>query len=195
MENSNNQSNQSRFLIAAVLSIVVLFGWSYFFAPKAPENAANTNANTANANAPSTADANTANANNANANTAAQRPADANAPENSEPEQPALAENPARSITIKSPLYEVTLDAKGAVATSWILLKNSLPQGEFPLFGDGSTDANPIPLQLISEKARTSEPREIPFRLSTGDANIDTTVNGQNYAVSVAEDVITLGEG
>ena len=46
MENSGNQS-QSRFLIAAVLSMVVLFGWSYFFAPKPPAGDANTNANVA----------------------------------------------------------------------------------------------------------------------------------------------------
>ena len=47
--NDNKQSSQSRFLIAAVLSMVVLLGWGYFFAPKKPDNAnANVNANVAN---------------------------------------------------------------------------------------------------------------------------------------------------
>ena len=43
MENSGNNQNQSRFLIAAVLSMVVLFGWSYFFAPKKPAVTENAN--------------------------------------------------------------------------------------------------------------------------------------------------------
>ena len=46
MENSGNSSNQSRFLIAAVLSMAVLFGWQYFYAPKKPADNTNTAANT-----------------------------------------------------------------------------------------------------------------------------------------------------
>ena len=60
---------------------------------------------------------------------------------------------PNRSITIKSPLYEATLDTKGAVATSWILLRNTSPKSDVPIYADGSTDNEKIPLQLISEKA------------------------------------------
>ena len=40
----NKQNTQFRFLLAAVLSMGVLFGWQYFFAPKKPVT---DNANTA----------------------------------------------------------------------------------------------------------------------------------------------------
>ena len=52
-----------------------------------------------------------------------------------QPQQPVAATSdttPNRTITIKSPLYEVTLDSKGALATSWILLKNHIAKGRVP---------------------------------------------------------------
>lgn len=178
MDQENNQS-QSRFLIAAVLSMVVLFGWSYFYTPSKPP--ANSNANTAEV---------------ANANTAPATPA---APVQQPQAQPAAATpadtTPARTITIKSPLYEVTLDSKGAVATSWIILKNKTPKGEYPIYADGSTEANEKPLQLISPKALEQTPRELPFRLATGDQNLTTLANERNYQISAAEDTITLADG
>src|SRR4051812_48796968 len=114
MENQGNPSNQSRFMIAAVLSMAGLFGWSYFFAPKKPAGDANTNANVAVANSATPAPAPTA-------PTAPQQPETAGATPDT---------TPARTITIKSPLYEVTLDSKGAVATSWIILKNKSPKSD-----------------------------------------------------------------
>ena len=36
MEDSSKQSTQFRFLAAFTLSMAVLFGWSYFFAPQPP---------------------------------------------------------------------------------------------------------------------------------------------------------------
>jgi len=98
MENPGNSSNQSRFLIAAVLSMVVLFGWSYFFAPKKPADNANANVATNTNTAPA----------------ATQQPAPtAQAPQ---PETAATTPDstPNRTITIKSPLYEVTLGFKGS---------------------------------------------------------------------------------
>ena len=174
MDNSNNQ-NQSRFLIAAILSMVVLFGWSYFFAPTPPP--ADPNANVAT---------------NTNAATPAptQSPATETAPLATTPDTA-----PNRQITIKSPLYEVTLDSRGALATSWILLKNVSPRGEITLYADRSTDHNPKPLQLISKEALNRAPRDIPFRLSTGDQNITNLVNDRNYQVSVAEDNVVLSPG
>lgn len=198
MEN-NNQTSQSRFLIAAVLSIVVLFGWSYFFAPAPSDNAANTaaNANAVNAAHVETANVNTANGN-ANTGTEAQplpsSPAEA-AESTEQPPAEAILENPARTITISSPLYEVTLDTKGALATSWILFKSSSSQGEFPVFADGSDEANKKPLQLISEKANAAEPREIPFRLSTADAAVNEAINSRNYQVSIPDETVTLAAG
>src|SRR5215204_2906953 len=101
MEVQNNQ-NQSRFIIAAVLSLVVLLAWSYFYAPTKPP----VNSNTADV---------------ANANTAPQPAATVPPAQQQQPQQSVVATpdtTPNRTITIKSPLYEVTLDSKGAVATS-----------------------------------------------------------------------------
>ncbi|HEX8637526.1 MAG TPA: membrane protein insertase YidC [Pyrinomonadaceae bacterium] len=173
MDNSKQQ-NQSRFLIAAVLSMMVLFGWSYFFAPQKP---ATDNANTS------------------------QVASTTNTPtpevqQSNQPVQPAEAtpDNiPNRQITIKSPLYELKLDSKGGLATSWILLKDASPKGDRPLFADGSNENEKIPLQLISSKAL--ENREIPFRLSTEDQALNTLLNNRNYQISAAEETITLGEG
>ena len=173
MDNSKQQ-NQSRFLIAAVLSMGFLFVWSYFFAPQKPV----------------TDNANTAQVVSTNS---------APTPEIQQPNQQAqLPETspdavPSRQITIKSPLYEVKLDSKGALASSWILLKDISPKGERPLFADGSTENEKIPLQLISSKAL--ENREIPFRLLTDDQNLNNLLNNRNYQISATEETITLGEG
>ncbi len=180
MENPGNQ-NQSRFLIAAVLSMVVLFGWSYFFAPKKP---AADNANVA------------ANTNTAQSITPQPTPT-SQAPQ-SQPATTAattIDSTPNRTITIKSPLYEVTLDSKGALATSWVILKNQSPKSEFPIYADGSSDADRKPMQLISPEALSRSPREIPFRLSTDDQNLNTLVNDRNYQISVAQESITLAAG
>src|SRR3954470_18100161 len=143
MDNSNNQSSQSRFLIAAVLSMVVLLGWSYFYTPKRP----------------ATEDANTNTAANTNSTAA---PAQQQPVAPAAPVQQPVASTPDtipnRTITIKSPLYEVKLDSRGAVATSWIILKNKSPKEERPVYADGSNDANKKPLQLISDEALRRNP-------------------------------------
>jgi len=168
--------------------MAVLLGWSYFFAPKAPP-AGNANANTA---------ANTANTANATAaQTSVPQPVPTAAPP-AESETAAVTtpdNTPNRTITIKAPLYELTLDSSGAVATSWIIIKNKSPKGEFPVFADGSTAANEKPLQLISDEALKRTPREVPFRLSTDDQDLTSFVNSRNYQISAAEDTITLAAG
>src|SRR4029079_18987195 len=169
MENSGN-SNQYRFLIAGVLSLIVLFGWSYFFAPKRPTPDANTAVN--------------ANANSVAANT--QQAAATRTPQptqqQAQPETVATTPDttPNKQITIKTPLYEVKLDTKGAVATSWILLKNKSPKEERPLYADGSTASNQKPLQLISPEALKRTPQEVPFRLSTDDQAVNSIINDRN---------------
>lgn len=178
MDNSNNQ-NQYRFLVAAVLSMVVLFGWSYLFTPtKPPADNANTAANTNTA--PVVAQA---------------TPVPA-APQ-ATPETVSLTPDatPNRTITIKSPLYEVKLDSKGAVATSWILLKNKSPKEERPLYADGSNGAEQKPLQLISPEALKNNPREVPFRLATDDQNLNNLINDRNYTISETAETIDLTDG
>lgn len=174
----NKQGSQSRFLIAAVLSLVVLFGWSYFFAPQRPPS---DNTNTA-----------------ANPNTA-QPATPPPTPTTLQPQPEAVAvtpdTTPNRTITIESPLYEVTFDSKGALATSWILFKNKSPKADFAVWGDGSTEAEKKPLQLISQEALNRSPREIPFRLATDDTSLNTLVNDRNYQISADEQSITLAAG
>ena len=161
--------------------MVVLFGWSYFYAPTKPANNSNTEIAAA------------------NANTASSTATPAATPPPTQPAaQPVSAAPdpvPNRTVTIKSPLYEVTLDSKGAVATSWIILKNKSSKSEYPVYADGSNGSNQKPLQLISQKALEQNPRELPFRLVTGDQNITTLANERNYQVSVPEQTITLGDG
>jgi len=162
--------------------MAVLFGWSYFFAPKKPVgDDANTAANTAAANTAPAATPQPA----PTAQPAQTPAADTTAPDTT----------PNRQITIKSPLYEVTLDSRGALATSWVILKNKSPKSEFPVYADGSHNGDERPLQLISEQALKSTPREIPFRLSTDDGALTTLVNDRNYQISAAEDTITLAAG
>ena len=167
-----------------VLSLVILTAWSYFFAPKKPEGE---NANTA-----------------ANANTTAQVPAPTQQAATPAPVQQVQPETtaasqpdavPARTITIKSPLYEVKLDSRGAVATSWIILQNKSPKEERPVYADGSNEGEKKPLQLISQKALDSSPREVPFRLATGDQQLNQLINDRNYQVSEASDTIELNDG
>ena len=108
MENPQNQNqSQSRFLIAMLLSMVVLFAWSYFYAPTKPKT---DNANTANTTANSTSSEQTAIPQlNATVQTQVQQPVSP---------LPAVDNTPSRQVTIKTPLYEVKLDSKGGVATA-----------------------------------------------------------------------------
>lgn len=167
-------------MIAAILSMAVLFGWQYFFAPKP---AVNTDANTA-------SQANTS----VNTNTASSAPTPA---PQVQPEAPIVTPDttPARSIRIKSALYEVTLDSKGALPTSWIILKNRSPKSEYPIYADGSNGENKKPLQLISQKALEQSPRELPFRLITPDQNLTNSLNERNYQISAPEESIDLAAG
>jgi len=165
-----------------VLSLLVLTAWSYFFAPQRP---AEDNANTA------------ANANTVVQTAAPQQPAPASPGEQAAavapPPQPDTIPN--RTVTIKSPLYEVKLDSKGAVATSWIILRNKGPRGDFPVHADGSDETEHKPLQLISQEGLGREQRLAPFRLETADQNLTGVVNDRNYQISAAEETITLGDG
>ena len=164
-----------------VLSMVVLFTWSYFYAPTKPQTE---NSNTA---------ANTV----AGAATATPQPAATVAVQPQQPAAPvaAIDNTPSRQVTIKSSLYEVKLDSKGGVATSWIIVRNKGPKGDFPVYADGSTPENELPLQLISQQGLQRTPREAPFRLMTEDEGLNEFIDQSNYAISAAEDTITLGEG
>jgi YidC/Oxa1 family membrane protein insertase len=188
MEDPNKQQTQTRFIMAAVLSLIVLTGWTYFFAPKPTDNPANTNTAAANANANTGGNSNVGNTETAET-------------EKVEPETEVEAPIPddvaAKSITIKSPLYEVVLDNKGAAASSWILLINDSPDKNErkPIYADGADLSKKAPLQLISAKGLEEKPSMAPFKLKTGDKSIDKTVNTRNYSISVDEKEVSLKSG
>jgi len=175
----NKQSSQTRFMLAAVLSLLVLTGYSYFYAPPPP--AVDENANT--------------NANIAQTNTEVKKEEDKKpAPEETPKEEAEVDEAPNKTVKIKTPLYEVTLDSKGAVATSWVLLVNDSPDeaDRKPLYAQGSNETEKKPLELISPEGLKREPREVPFQITTADPNLDKIANGKNYEVSVSEESIEL---
>ena len=178
MDNSK-QSNQSRFFIAAALSLAVLFGWTYYFVPKPKPTETAANSNTAQT---------------TNSETTAPTP---QVQPTQQPQTQTVATMPDnvpnRQITIKSPLYEVKLDSKGALATSWILLRDKSPKGDKPIFADGSTETEKKPLQLISDEARNR--KELPFRLSTEDQALNAALNDRNYQITGGEEAITLEAG
>ena len=154
--------------------MAVLFVWSYFFTPTKPAD----NSNTASV---------------AEATPSPQAEVPATPVQQPQPVPATADSTPNRTITIKTPLYEVTLDSKGAVAKSWVLLKNKTPKGTEPIYADGSTEANKKPLQLISQKA--IEENKLPFRLLTADQNLTALVNERNYQISIPEETITLADG
>lgn len=182
MDNSK-QSNQSRFFLAAALSLAVLFGWSYFFAPKPKPNENADAANTANTAQPQASQTNLP------------TPQPQNVQQTQQSADTTPDNVPNRVITIKSPLYEVKLDSKGALASSWILLKDKSPKAEKEIFADGSTKTEKKPLQLISDEARNRNPRELPFRLSTDEQALNGILNDRNYQISESSDNITLENG
>ena len=172
------QSNQSRFMTAALLSMAVLLIWSYFFAPKKPAENTNT-------------------AQNANVAVASQTLVAPLSPQTAQTNQPQTIvetadNNPDKTVTINSPFYQAKINSNGALATSWVLKKNVSAHGEKILYADGSTKESQSELQLIPKKALESNPRELPFRLETGDPTLDNFINSRNYKVSVNEDNIEL---
>ena len=175
----SKQNPQSGFIKAALLSMLVLFAWNYF-SPTAKTPTDNTNT------AQAVVTSNETPQQTQTTQTQTQPSAVASVPDNT----------PNKSVTIKTPLYQVKLDSNGALATSWILIKNKSPKGETMLYADGSTEnGEKKPLELISEESKNRSPREIPFRLATGDQNLDGFINNRNYQVSVSEDTIELAAG
>lgn len=172
--------DQKRLLIAFALSAAILFGWTYFIDRTTPKpNKANPQ--TENSNSPAT--------------TSSASPA----PQAAAPVAPSTSSGsvanqtpdnvPQRSVTVVTPLYEVRLDSKGAVATSWVITKNR-DTGR-PLYSVAGDKNNRQPLELIpSEKnlpASQSQllqlARQTALNISTGDAAVDNLLASKNFKV------------
>jgi YidC/Oxa1 family membrane protein insertase len=167
---------QHRFLIALVASAAVLILWNIFFPPpKPPQPNANANAN--------------ANVQQA-ASPSASPTTQAVATVTPTPAQTAAGPSPTpdniqqRKLRVVTPLYEVTFDTRGAVATSWILHKVKKPDGTLKdVYAASSTKNNPHPLELIPTLPAGVSPDQFlhPFQLTTGDAALDAVLSGRNY--------------
>ena len=173
---------KQRFVIAILLSAVILFGWNLLFPIKTPQPS-NTNSSTAQ---PS------------GSPVASPQPTAANTDPASQTESapPAPDTVPARTITVTTPLYDVKLESRGAVATSWIIKKNK--NNDRPLYSVAGSKDNPVPLELISPEGLKREPREAPLRLQTvdGDKTVDALLASRNYQINGVEgDLLNVAPG
>jgi len=176
---------QQRFIVALVASAAVLILWNVLFPPvKPPQPNANANAN-----------------NQAVAQSSPQPTSQATASTTPSPAQAAqspatsLAASPAptpdnvqqRKLRITTPLYDVTFDTRGAVATSWIVKKVRRSDGSWrELYSAGSTKNNPKALELIATPPAGIATEQVfrPFQVVTGDATADSVLANRNFKVS-----------
>ena len=146
---------QKRLLLALFLSTVILLGWSYFFQPRTPPR---------DASAPQ------------------QAAADETPQNSSQPAAPAsqsiesapttaktfgeISEDKIQrqSLSVSTPLYEVEIDGRGAVAKSWVIKKNK--DTDRPLYSIAGSRDQALDLQLISPVGLERD--ELPLRLEIG---------------------------
>src|SRR6266436_4549710 len=135
---------QQRFIVALVSSAAVLILWNVLFPPVKPPLL---NAN-ANANSQAVAQSSPQLTSQSTASTTP-RPAQT-AQSSAQSPAPSPDTVPQRKLRVTTPLYEVTFDTRGAVATSWIVNKVKRSDGAWrELYSAGSTKNNPKRLELI----------------------------------------------
>ena len=178
---------QKRLILALVLSSAILFLWSYLYPAKPPQNSQTSGSATITPEATASQPSST-----------------------SQTGQPptgsqigALAQNsaPQRTLTIRTPLYEIKIDSRGAAPISWIIKENKKSTGQKDIFSVAGTRRDAIPLQLISPEGLNRQPREVPLQLLTGDAGLDEAlrsstyrIDGVNTATGDAELTLAAGE-
>jgi YidC/Oxa1 family membrane protein insertase len=172
--------DKSRFVLAIVFSAAILFGWSLLFPVKTPPQQSNANANSSAAEQKASPAATSSETPAGNQDKQPAQGADTRT--SSETTQP-------RKIKVSTPLYEVLLDNRGAVATSWIIKKNK--DNERPLYSVGGTKNQPKPLELIPQDiVNQDEAREAPLRLQTVDGEktdegklVDSLLGSRRYEI------------
>jgi YidC/Oxa1 family membrane protein insertase len=171
---------QQRFIVALVASAAVLILWNVLFPPvKPPQPNANANAN-----------------NQVAAQSSPQPTSQTAATTTPTPAQSAQTPAPApgtapdtvqqRKLHVTTPLYEVTFDTRGAVATSWIVNKVKRSDGNWrELYSAGSTKKR-LELIMTPPAGIAAEQLFRPFQIVTGDATADGLLAGRNFKVSGA---------
>src|SRR6185295_13979723 len=160
---------QRRLLLALILSSAILFLWTIFY-PAAPKNqqqgAAATPSPTA---APTATQAPTSTASNVTPNTT----------------NTAISQAPQRTITVKTDLYEVKFDTRGAEPISWIIKKNRYSNAD--IYSVAGRKSDKKPLELISPEGLNRQPRQVPLQLQTGDSALDGVLASSTYRVEGAD--------
>src|SRR5215510_10185316 len=139
---------QTRLVLALLISTVILIGWYYLFPIKPSQNSNQNQSNVSNTSASPSPRA-------GQAATTAPSPAQTSS-------SPPVQTVRQRNVVIKTPLYDAKFDTQGAVATSWILKANKDN-------GKKLSSAGGDKLELISQEGLKHQPREAPFDLVTGD--------------------------
>lgn len=161
--------DQKRLLIAFALSAAILFGWTYYIDRTTPK--------------PNPANPQTENSNNP---TSSPSPApQATAPAAPTPSDAAVVSTdnvPQRIVTVVTPLYEVKLDSKGGIATSWIITQNRATGR--PLYSVAGDKNNRQRLELIPQESLRQKSPGLPLQLATGDAAMDNLLASKNFKVT-----------
>lgn len=171
--------DKPRFVLALFIAAAILFGWNLIFPVKSPPQQGNANANTSAAGQTASPTASPAESTAASQDKPpVQGPGGELPSENTDP----------RKIKVTTPLYDVVLDNRGAVATSWIIKKNK--DNERPLHSVGGTKDQPKPLELIPQERVNQEVPEAPLRIQTIDGDksaegrfVDLLLGSRNYEV------------
>jgi len=155
---------QRRLLLALILSSAILFLWTFFYpAPKNQQQGASaTPSPTA-------------------APTASQQAPVANVPASPSAPTTAINQAPQRTITVRTDLYEVKFDTRGAEPISWIIKKNRFSNTE--IYSVAGKKSERKPLELISPEGLNRQPRQVPFQLQTGDPALDSVLAWSTYRV------------
>src|SRR5689334_9887980 len=156
---------QRRLLLALILSSAILFLWTFFY--PAPKNQPQQGATAA----PSPTATPTA---------SQQAPVASSSPSTSTPST-AINQAPQRTITVRTDLYEVKFDTRGAEPISWVIKKNRYSNTD--IYSVAGRKSQRIPLQLISPEGLNRQPRQVPFQLQTGDLALDSVLASSTYRV------------
>jgi YidC/Oxa1 family membrane protein insertase len=158
---------QRRLLIALVLSTAILFAWQYLYPVGPPKNQQ-----------PPATPSPSATATPATTQATSQTPT---SPTPTQTQSTAVSQAPQRTITIKTDLYEAKFDTRGAEPVSWIIKRNK--NSNTPIYSVAGNKADKKPLELISPEGLNRQPRQVPFQLQTGDANLDGVLASSTYRV------------
>src|SRR5258705_9705724 len=170
---------QKRLILALILSSAILFLWSFFDPTKPPQDSQpNRAASPGTTASPVVVPSPGSAANQPDA------PLAATAPTNQ-------SSAPQRTLVIRTPLYEVKFDSRGAEPVSWIIKKNKNGEGEKVgnnnIYSVAKSKKNQIPLELISPEGLKRQPRLVPLQIVTGDGGLDALLSSSTYKLEGAD--------